>query len=344
MTTTISPNEYCDHPQDYKNSPGLTDETRRYWDHYCAIRKQMNTADAGFWNWNSMREAVPATLLGFINGICSPRGMEILGVIMGAKVTYRSMKAAVGNIIKRGLSEDAIKTAEIFASRGGDEAIANGGSIMFGIGRDLMFVDVKIAEELGYTGGRYAASALFRGLDMLFDFADEAFIIIMVISMVLDAWDPCNLNSMLDDKALDLYGNMFDQKFRETLLSELDSTVDSYGTTILSATWPIEYYAEKSALLPLKKDYYDSIQQNLMFAYLNSLSFNSCGLPIQHVKSGTGKVIDNNVLTGLNADAFIFFSDNNTVVSNWLIKFWPVIVSFILILIVIFLYIKGRKK
>src|SRR5271156_3287003 len=37
MTTTISPYDYCKHPEDYINSPGIDNITRAYWDQYCAV-------------------------------------------------------------------------------------------------------------------------------------------------------------------------------------------------------------------------------------------------------------------------------------------------------------------
>lgn len=342
MATNISPNDYCKDPQKYKDTPGLDDQTLLYWSQYCRLKKQIN--NQGMPSQNDIRKALPKALEGFILGLVSPKGLEMMGMMIGAKIAYRSVKTAVGNLIKNGLDKETLEAAEKFIADGGDEAIANGGGIMDRLFADMAFVDVKVAEEAGYSAGRYAASAIFDAMDFVLDFADEAMIVLMVLSMIFDAWDPCKLNVMLDNKQLALFTTSFNDHFRQSMLADLDAITDGYGHTILNGEWPLQYYAERSALVPFKNTYYNKIRVNLVFSYMNSLRFNSCGMPMNYQRAGSGKLVSNDILSGLEKGAFVFFADDNTVVVNWLVKWWPVLLTVIIILIVLFLVIKNRQN
>lgn len=342
MTTTISPDQYCKNPQAYKNTPGIDNQTKLYWSNYCRLKKEMNNQKMP--SHTSFGQAIPEAIERFLLAIVSPKGLEMMGIIMGGSIVYKSAKTAIGKLIKYGLDEESLKIAEDFIAKGGSEVIANGGILTKALFSDMAFVDIKVAEEIGYSGGKYAASFLF---DLLGDFLDgfnKALLVLQILSMIFDAWDPCDLNLMLDNKQLALFTRNFNAQFRSSLLANLESTKDSYGHTIVSADWPLQYYAERSALIPFKNKYYDNIKMNLMFSYLNSLQFNSCGLPMNYQKGGKGKLVTNDIIKGLNLDLFVYFSDDNTVVINWMAKWWPILLGVFLLLFVLFLVARSRRN
>lgn len=329
MTTVVSPDQYCKNPSAYKNTPGITDTTRQYWDKYCALKKELAQGNV---DPKSLRKALPQALQEFIAGIISPQGLAMLSIVYGFKITYRSVKAVVGNILKNGLDEDILKAAQTFVEAGGDEAIANGGAIFMGLGRDMYYLDIKVAEKAGYSGGNYAVARIFESLEEIGETFEIVFAIAMLLGMIFDAYDPCDLQTQLTAEALQEFNTNFNDEFRSVVLQQLETVQDSYGDVIETAVWPIEYYADASALIPFIDDKYKTMEQNYMYAYLNSLNFNSCGMPIIKVRGGTGQVINNNVIKGLELNLLSTIGDNNTVIENWLAKWWPLLLGFLILI------------
>lgn len=336
MTTTISPDEYCKNPQDYDNYPGIDDKTKQYWSEYCQLK---NKIDKGIIpDKKGLGDATIEGLTQFIEGVFSPEGLAFLGILIGAKIPYRAVKSGIGSLIKNGLSEEMLKNAEEFIAKGGDAVISNGSSILSSVFKNSVYVDVKLAEEVGYTGGRYATSMLFKGLEAGFEVINEVLMVLMIISMIFDAWDPCKLNIMLTADVLKDITMQFNNQFRQVLLQNINAVPDSYGHTILTANWPIEYYADRSILQAFKNDVYDPIRQKLMFKYLNSLQVNSCGLPIVRKKGGIS--LTNDKLRQLENSLMMFIGNNNTIVANWLYTWLPYIIGSIMLFLMFFI---GKK-
>lgn len=343
MTTSISPHDYCKNPNDYKNDPSLTDKTKLYWNQFCQLQKDLGKAKMP--SNKNIGQCTDQAFSQMIAGIFTPQGLEMLSIISGAMILGKTAKAQLkkilGSWVKNGLSEAQRDAVKQFVKDGGDYASANSGAIIDGITQDLVYVDVEVAEAAGYSGGRFAVSELLVGVaDIIGKFVDFA-MAVQLLGMVLDAWDPCNLNEELDATALKQMTLSFDSAFRTSMAISIQSTKDSYGNITLNETWPIEYYAEKSALIPFKNDYYGPRSQYYISRYLNTLQLNSNGSPIFHEKGG--RAITNEDVNALESQLTGFLSDGNTVIQNWIIKWWPLLIGIVILIIVIFVYIRKRN-
>ena len=347
MTTVISPDDYCKHPEDYKNTPGIDNVTRAYWDNYCLLKKQaqsqpMPPAESKWWS-------IQDGLENFIAAFFSPTSLEMLAGIMGGPIAYKYIiKNVLGKITQLTLDDVTRAAAEDFIKNGGDAFVANGCSLLSQIFGNMVYLDVKVAEEAGYSAGRLAAAQLLRGMEMLGEQIAEfldldnplmmAMLALQIVSSVLDAWDPCKLDLMLTADNLKDYSMQYNNQFREHILVSVETSQDSYGHITLNAVWPLEYYAERSALIPFKNNVYDPIRSKLFMQYMNSLRVNSNGDPIYHGLGGN--LVSNEMIASLNLN---IFGNNNTVVENVLYKYWPLFAGGALLLIVIFILIRNRK-
>jgi hypothetical protein len=78
-----------------------------------------------------------------------------------------------------------------------------------------------------------------------------------------------------------------------------------------------------------------------MMEYLGTLEINSDGLPIDH-SDDASSLITSSHLSEASQRMLAVFGDSNTVVENWIYKWWPVVLGILIILIVIFLVIRKR--
>uniref|UniRef100_A0A6C0ELV1 Uncharacterized protein n=1 Tax=viral metagenome TaxID=1070528 RepID=A0A6C0ELV1_9ZZZZ len=341
MTTTISPDQYCKNPQEYANFPGLTEQTKKYWAQYCKLKKQISNQPMP--SHKDLAQGTEAAFKGMIEGLLSPSALEFIGILKGTTILYKTAKEAAGKMIRDGLSKDTLEAAENFIQEGGDEAVANATAVTSEMINDIAFVDIEVALAAGYDTSDMVLASLFKFFDMIGDIF-EAAMIVQLIGMVLDAWDPCDLDSQLDNEQLAIFSQTFNDQFRIAVLGQIGATRDSYGTTVLNGVWPVEYYPDQTILQPYKKEYYKKVGTQLMLNYLNNLQFNSCGQPIPKTRGGSGKVFSNDTITNFDKNTLIYFSDNNTVVANWLYKWWPILAGVIIVLIVLFLVIKRHER
>lgn len=355
MTTTISPDEYCKHPEDYQNAAWLDNQTRAYWDQYCQLQKQVGSqggTDSSA-NIQGLANATPEGLSKFIAMLISPQNLAIMGLITNGPILYKTLKAVVGKGFKMTLTDAEEKLAAEAIEAGGDAYIVNSGMVFSKFFTNAAYLDLSIAEEAGYSSGKMAILELLNGAEALgikavaglLDLAGpimNALLVLQLTSMVFDAWDPCKLNVMLDASQLREFSNSFNDNFRESVLASVASSVDSYGHISYSSVWPVEYYAEQGALTPFKNDVYEPMRQKLYLQYLCSLQYNSDGELIYHGKKGEGRAITNKDLSAVQAALVRWAGNSNTVAENWILKWWPMLLG-IIILIVLVVIVVRRK-
>jgi hypothetical protein len=363
-TTTVSINQYCDNPADYKSVAGLTNETRAYWDSYCSAR--IASRKAGMPSTKALSNFNSDTLINLINGLLSPESLEIIGAMLGGILALKLVKTAIGSFIKNGLSDASIKAAEDFIAKGGSKFAANSTGVFSGIFSDSAYLDKgvldaakaaaddaiekgvveSVSSEGAEFAGKYAVAACVDSAELIGDIASGigmVMMVVQVVGMILDVWDPCKLNDQLTASVIDIYNTSFNTAFRQNFLVSFESSRDSYGRKTYSAVWPVRYYAERSALIPIKSDYYNNIHFNYMASYIDSLTYNSDGDPIFHPSPGEGTLINNTMIKGLELTAFGLVGNNNTVVENWLIKWWPIFAGIFIIIVVVLIFIKRRQ-
>lgn len=379
MTTTISPYDYCKHPEDYINSPGLDNVTRAYWDQYCAVLNSaggppISNSSNGWEKFKKFADdlgnATEQTLQQFVIGILTlpiqnipftnvPMYESVIPGIVGTKLlkpTGNLLKA----IAKKGISKTTEEAGIEMANKGIDRMTINMVS-MADVTAEVIAEDMgaKVAEDATFSAGKYSIDLLMRGMaetigkglvDMgeimteMIEATDpvmDIMLVLQITGMIFDGLDPCDLNLQLDADQLTTFTNSFNDSYRRTVMSSVESSQDSYGHITYNALWPLPYYAEQSAILPFKQDYYKKIQTKLTMQYLATLTHNSDGYPIY--RPSGGNLVKNKVISGIALQELGFFSNNNTVVENWISKWWPILAGIFILIIVLMIVINVKK-
>jgi hypothetical protein len=349
MPTNVSISEYCQNPSQYANTPGLDAATKKYWSHLCELRKKV--ANQKMPSGTSLGQGTEQGIGEFIQVMTSPKSLEFMGAIMGTVFFYKQIKKVTLNFLKKGAEKGSTDAAAEFVSEGGSEAAANGAVITDGLATNLAMADAAgdvaevAADEATEDTGKYAVEYLFDAADMLGEVASYAGAVLMVlqlVGMILDAWDPCHLNDELTAAQLKTFTDAFNSNFRSAIMGSIDATRDSYGHTILTTIWPIQYYADRSVLVHAREQHYQPIRAVLMMKYVNTLQFNSDGRKINWPKGGN--IVDNSTLAKLERTFSLVFADQNTVVANWFFKWWPILLLVLVFIIILFLFIKNRQN
>ena len=371
MTTTISPYDYCKHPEDYINSPGIDNVTRAYWDQYCTLLNASqgppitnSQSNPGFFKKmtdgikNGSSEFATNLIIGIITLPIQNipfTNVPFLPVIAGPGIIKSILKSPAKWLSEQGISRPMESAIAELSESGIDTLTLNIGAIAGTTVRGIAESGVaKLAEESTFSAGKYAIAELIRatasfGVDGLIAVSDvlskvmaslgplmDVQLILQLVGNIFDSWDPCGLTKQLDADALQSFSHSFNNQYMETMLASISSTQDSYGHLTYNSVFPVIYYAEQSALLPFKKDYYDKIYWKLYFQYLSTLTHNSDGFQIY--KSPGGKLITNHMISGWASKELGFLANGNTVVQNWMVKWLPVLLA-ILIFIIVFVMI-----
>ena len=185
-------------------------------------------------------------------------------------------------------------------------------------------IDTYIIGGVKYS--LYSISLLLNGgLDLL-ELFDTPMMILMLISTIMDSWDPCGFDTEINSAAVSKFSNLFDTVFMEKILSI------SYYTP----EWPSEYYADSI----ITSSYVDKTEYNKKIIkystlYLSNLATNSNGIIV--CTPPPQSLITMSDFDKLENQLMLLLADNNTVVENWFYRFWPLIL-FIVILIFIFIF------
>lgn len=329
MTTVVTIDEYCKNPEGWKSK--LPDNVIKYYDSICKSRSDLNNKGTDI---GDIGKAIPESLLKMLEGMLSPQSLALLGAAYGVTVGVKMAFSAAVKALTSGLPESITTAMGEMVAEGASEAAVNASVLLEN------FMATMTVETFGEAAGSYALGALLQGAKMLGELMEWITIVMMVvqlIGMVFDSWDPCHLNDQLDAKAIDTFNGAYDKVFRLHVLPMVDSMKDAYGETFELYVWPIEYFADRGFLLQEKEDYYRPIRMKLMVRYLNSLEYNSDGQPIYWPKGGN--LVNNNQLKGMANTLALVAADDNTVVANWLTKWWPLVVFAIMVLIIIIVFI-----
>jgi hypothetical protein len=345
MTTTISPIEYCKKPEDFKNNPSITPTTRKYWDQYCKAIDDLSSIKCpeskGFGN------VAPGVLEGMGLGLLSPEGLKMISMMVGGEWAIGKLQKAIqAGFAKYGLTKAEREMAKGLVKQGFKKAVLNDAIVSSKLFKSMAYVDIQVAKAGGYYAGRASMFRIVRFMNAFFKaltYIDLVSSVIQFVSIAFDAWDPCKLNQKMSASMLNDMTNTFNDTFRDACIGEVGGSVftNAYGEKSYLSKWPVPFYAEETALVTQRKDYYDTLHDQLIMRYLNSLQFNSDGDPIYHYEGG--HLITDDELKGIGLNLVRLLGSGNTVVENWFYKWWPIPVGALIFLIVVFIVIKGKK-
>jgi len=217
------------------------------------------------------------------------------------------------------------------------------------------FITVLASEAAIEKGAFYAAGVAAEAtFGVILGPIFAALLIIQLIGMIIDMWDPCKLSEPLDKTSFVEMTDLYNTIFRDNYISSVASVRDSYGNSIGTDNWPLEYYAE-DGILPMYQsfepsdevkaqfvgDTWDDIKAELIMQYLQSMSFNAIGLPISF---GADQNPANMLMEPFDPNNIISvrlyqISNKNKVVSNWISKWWPLLLCVIIVVFIILIRI-----
>jgi hypothetical protein len=224
---------------------------------------------------------------------------------------------------------------------------------------------MRVIASLAMTGTALAIRAL-AFTNVLFMLS----LVTMVVGMVVDTIDPCDLNKALDAQSFQSYTDGMDEMFRQYVIPN-ETAFYANGEYKYYAKWPIDVRVE--SLFPTipsnkKKDDSDeedtdlkkiedrhmkefgltesrqdeliSLKSEYEFLYLYNLKYNSYGQPLEMPPDFDPPDLTPQMMQVMGEQFVNFFGNNNPIVSKWLIKYSPLILTAIaFVLFLIFKYV-----
>ena len=269
---------------------------------------------------NNAGDIINNGITNLIDGFFSPQNAELLSSIIGIRLSKTLLTKAIQNNIK--VFGNMIDIGKLLIGEVEEGFFLNMSIIIAGF---FDIIDTYIIGGVKYS--LYSISLLLNGgLDLL-ELFDTPMMILMLISTIMDSWDPCGFDTEINSAAVSKFSNLFDTVFMEKILSI------SYYTP----EWPSEYYADS---IITSSSYIDKTEYNKKIIkyttlYLSNLSTNSNGIIV--CTPPPQSLITMSDFDKLENQLMLLLADNNTVVENWFYRFWPLIL-FIVILIFIFIF------
>ena len=336
----MSFSDYCKNPSKY--SKIYTKEKIDYYNSLCTTSSSSQGFDikslAGLVgnDINGAASVLGKAFTNLIEGIFSPEGIKMLGIYLGVDLALKNIYSIVlkrltyylaSGILKSQLSKAAIK-------------VAAEGAIDFASCNTAVICSVVTKEVITAVSADSTLLKLVAFAGPAAEIVGEILMVLQMISMIFDSWDPCHYNDQMTADALNQYTDDFNKAFRQSGMLAYDSFSDSYGNTEYLNIWPIEYTATKFILDDQTSDEYTDLYTKHMAQYLSSLRVNSDGEAIYVPNGGIllSQLQDSHFQEIENRLSSLL-SDGNTVFANFIKKYWPVFLIFTFLLLIFILYI-----
>jgi hypothetical protein len=192
----------------------------------------------------------------------------------------------------------------------------------------------------------------------------------MIVGMVVDTLDPCDLNKALDAQSFQSYTEGMDEMFRQHVIPN-ETAFYANGEYKYYAKWPIDVRVEnlfptipsnkkkddseeedteiqkieqrrmkEFGLTESRQDELISLKSEYEFLYLYNLKFNSYGQPLEMPPDFDPPDLTPQMMQVMGEQFVNYFGNNNPVVSRWLVKYSPLILTAIaFVLFLIFKYV-----
>lgn len=330
---------YCKNPSEYKDL--YPEKTLSYMNMLCRSSSELHDIGklAGKIGKDAEHDAkeISETVLKAIGNMLvsmlTPEGLEMLSAMMGlnfgVKFLYKGLVQGIKSVsINLATIAEDLAIKDLVTDAGINAAAAN-----------ISVITTELTSEVA-TSIIEIGNVAIDFLSTVSGGVGAVFMLIQLMSMIFAQWDPCHYNEYLDDKTIKSFSDSFNNAFREQGLKAYDSFTDTYGRTEYLNVWPIEYTASKFILDQHTNKEYKNKLTIYMAQYLSALRVNSDGDAIRMPEGGKFlSDIDSTLFRTVEDDVSLFLSDGNTVVSNFLVKYWPFFVVIILIFLIFLIYI-----
>lgn len=312
---SINIDAYCLNPIQYQKT--LLKSEIEYYDKICALRKQISDKDQKIIDIINL----PVVM---IQSMLSPEGLKMMGLFMGIDLVSKSAYKSLLNFLSKGLSQELI---DEIAVRAGSEA----GSLV----SSAIITSVVADSVVEASAASIAISVMSMAAEVI-DVAAFLQIILMMIGMIIDTWDPCGFGQELDADSLDKLSDGVNTQFMIKFLEAVSVSTDSVGNTIQLNNWPLEYYADSLSDFQNFNSTQNQVNYwNYSIDYLKSLSVNSNG---EKIVWPNVNAIDNTEFKKIIKTVSISLANNNTYVTNFIDKWWVILLG-IIIIIILFIFL-----
>ena len=294
-------------------------------------------------------EAIQAAASEIIGKDITGKSVDEVAEVLTQKLANKITTNVAKDIINR-VTSSAAGEVEAAGNSAAEEVIEN-------ISADIA---TKIAEGAAeeIVSDSIAASAL-SSLSSLLSGVGTIFGVLMMVNMILDAWDPCGYNNTLNASTIQIFNDLYNKTFRDMYIGKVFVTNDREGNAIYSSEWPVEYFpdndfinTDKGEIMMMnnktKKVDYEELYSEYYFEYLDNLTHNSNGYPICNRANLACESIkatkplsqsDIDEITGIIHD-FTRGFDRNSKVDTFLERYWIIIVFVIILILIILFYIE----
>lgn len=289
---------YCKNPRVYENLPA---EKRRYYDRICSTRKSVSV------RWKDQLKKLGVSLLGapekIISNILSPEGLEMLGIFMGVDLTSKAALNGILRGIARGVGPEVMEVAAEQAAEQGSSFINS--AIISSVLGSAVEEGTAAATAFAVTEAVSSAVSGIASIAM----------IIQILGMMVDMWDPLGYGSELDADTMDVINNEFDIAFANKFLETMTVGRDKFGRPIHFGQLPVEYRMDAELLAKDEKDL--RLKRYAYTAeYLNSLEYNSDGRAMRP-RNKDGELLDPGVFNAFAKSIALTIVHQNTEVARW---------------------------
>jgi len=340
----VSIGDYCKKPDDYINK--LPDSTITYYNQYCNNLKSLNdmSKNGGGIDIGQFGSDVEKGIENFIQQMINPEALTMMAKITGSVALYKlTVKTLVPKMIESYTEFSAKFAADLVAEDGLSEVAVNMASLMTNM--------VAEASITVLDGTVYALGSIFKAIEILADgildlvpVLGEILMALQLLGSIFDAIDPCNMSEALNADSVKTYNISYNEAFRKNMLVGLNTFKDPYGNITYSTQWPVEYYADDSILVNMKKDYYMKEYVRYAARYINSLPVNSLGQRIYFPPPGSGTIIQPSHLQKIGQRLSSDLGGGNTTVSRWIDMHLPIVILALVGLFFLVIFLLRRKK
>ena len=305
MDKNFSLKDYCKDPDKYRDK--LKASEISYYNCECAKGIKKEAAGA----CSAIGDKTEASICNLIESFFSLENVAIIYGIKGAAAARNLAIKAVERTMARAASGELTEAVTLVMAKnsGVSEFAASAGTII----RSLI---IDTGEELGVS---FAAMGglLIGSFSAILTYVLGPVMLVQMVGTVVDAVDPCNLNSQVDFSSV---SGQMNQAFMKAM------TAPRCGGR--KTSFPA--YAKANSFVETPKELLDKAD-DYFYLYLSSLDYNSLGQPINHslnILKDKEAVVDSMAL---------WLAANNTVAANWIKDYLPLVILVVGALVVILL-------
>jgi len=302
---------------DPKVCENLDEDLKKSWDEFCKSEGKKGTKlgiDAGL--------AIPNTVLNVVKGFFTPEGIKMLAEFIGVETVGKLTM----NGMLRGIAQFSGTSAYKVAA---EQATTEGAWVV-----NNAMLSSALAEGLEEATFARAAFNFSKFVGRSVGRLWNGLMIVQLLTAVVDVWDPAGYNQEISAEVLEKITNKCNDGFKDNILKGFIVGRDVNNNPIYERKWPVEFHLDNILASEFDKEEEQVERIKHSLEYVNNLKFNVYGEKIKDKKDDVALLKPSDFKRATN-EYLLMLSDNNTVFTNFLKKYWPVLLSLVILFIII---------